>query len=75
VDLAVLPPEINSARMYTAAGAGATMSPVEIEVNRASGSTLLVTNVFGQNTSPIATRPHADPLHATRRLAADVIES
>jgi PPE-repeat protein len=93
VDFAVLPPEINSARMYAAAGAGpmvaaaasfaawmsaaaaqdertanqlssaiaaydatfvATMPPVEIEVNRAWMSTLLATNLFGQNASLIA---------------------
>lgn len=75
MDFAVLPPEINSARTYAAAGAGAAMSPVDIEVNRALMSALLSTNVFGQNTSLIATRPRADPLHATRGLAADVIES
>jgi PPE-repeat protein len=71
-------------------------------VNRALMSTLLATNVFGQNTSLMAatemqyadmwtqdpaathgdagasaaaTRPRADPLHATRGLAADVVES
>jgi PPE-repeat protein len=73
VDLAVLPPEINSARMY--AGAGATMSSVDIEANRALMSTLLATNVFGKSTPLIAARPRADPLPAIRGLAADVIES
>ncbi|WP_445162734.1 hypothetical protein ACTXG5_05525 [Mycobacterium sp. Dal123C01] len=44
-------------------------------VNRAMMSMLLATTVFAQNTSLIAATCRADPLHATRGLAAHVIES
>jgi hypothetical protein len=39
-------------------------------VNRALMSMLLATNVFVQNASLIAAKSRADPLHATRGLAA-----